>query len=390
MEYKRFSLGIRFAMTKDADLTPERVWALAFARIAPALVQGLSLFGMWDPFSEREPEPAYACVFSGMSNKRAKRLYRALLDDSVLCSYLTAYSPFVQNNVIERCGEPESLGAVQSDGTITGGSVSYAGMRFCGLSAGTCAPKRERIVIATEAIAGAYTPADAARRIMRAAARQCPDALMRVQRISDGGRGTLDTMVAACSGRYLLCRDTGVRYGVLPDRTAVVETEELSDEQVLKTLSAIMQDGYRNFLLAAGRQRRLPQLPESCSATVLTNPVPATPAEAKNVTYASGVETTLSESGFLHLVEGARIVVLGTTARDDTCRLLGATADSIRYHCGRKRVPFGVIARRSEGGYIVCAPDQKALCLPDATLDDAAERLFFSIPRSNKAQLEAL
>lgn len=381
MEYKRFSLGLRFAMTQDAGLTPERAWELLFSRVSPNLAHGLTLFGVWDLLCDNEPERAYICVFSNLSHKRAKSFYRALVADCVLGSYLTAYQPVIQQNRVERCGEAEYLGTADAKGVVTGGDVRYAQMCFCASEPIQQMPKPPRILIVTEAMGDCYSAADAGRRLMRQAAKLHPEAEIRLQRISDGGRGTLDAMIAACNGRYEICAQTGVRYGVLPDRTAVFETEPINDEQIADTLHAVAHEGYRSILLAAGKRRFHVALPEDLDVTILTNPVLDETPEQSNVHYASGVETILRVSGFLHKLAGARAVVLGTMARDESCELLGATADSIRYHCGRQKVPFAVLALCAQDRYILRAPNDQAETLAHVTLDEAADQLFSRIRR---------
>ncbi len=377
MEFKRFSLGLRFAMTKDAALSVQDVWDIVFSHVPAALVPGLLLHGAWDNTAVNEPEPAYICIFSKLSMKRAKRLYHALVANALLCSYLTAYMPFVQNNWVEKCAEVEFLGCIGTDGAVADGTARYAGMLFSAMPAAAGQAKPPRIIIAAESLGNAYTPADAARRMIRAAVSAYPSALVTPARISDGGDGTVDTMVAAGCGRYLLCAETGVRYGVLPDRTVVFETERLTDEQLSKTLERIMRDGFRTFLLAAGKRKtRHMDFPPDISVTILSNPVPAAPYSNSQVSYASGVETILNCSGFLRLCEGAAAVVLATAARDVSCELLGATADTIRFHCNQHRVPFSIIARLNENTYIIRPHGRPAESVFADNLDTAAQALF--------------
>ena len=116
MEFSRFSLGLRFAMTPYAGLTPEQVLSLLFSRVFSGLVEGLNLYCMWDDTAKDEPEPAFVCVFSNASLRRAKKLFGALSEDTQLFSYLTAFQPFVQNNLVEKCGAVQFIGTVGKDG----------------------------------------------------------------------------------------------------------------------------------------------------------------------------------------------------------------------------------------------------------------------------------
>ncbi len=377
MEFQRFSLGLRFAMTKDAGLTPERVWEILFSRVCKEGLQGLTLFGMWDNTAANEPEPAYICVFSKASMKRAKRLHSSLLSDGILCSYLTAYMPFVQNNWIENCKEPAYLGTIGQDGCVLDGEVRFEPMVFADKASEPARQgKRQQIFIAAEAIGGECPTGDVARHVMRQAIQAFPNARVTPVRICDGGRGTVDTLVAASCGRYLICQQTGVRYGVLPKRTVVLETEQLTDGEVLETLGYIMKDGYRDYLFAAGKRKLQVAFPPEITATVLSNPVPKATYADPGVRYASGVETILEASGFLRRCEAASMVVLATTAKDESCELLGATADTIRYHCDRHKVPFSILARRDETSYIIKPQGVPAMSVQATDVDTAAESLF--------------
>lgn len=376
-EFKRFSLGLRFAMTEDAALTPEAVRACVCAEVPLALVEGLTLSFAWDDTSDCEPEPAYLCIFSGMSLKRAKRLFRVVEANQRLCSYLTAYMPFVQNNWVEKCGKVEQLGKIARDGTFDGGDTACDGLRFCCAAQETAlTERRPHLLLAAESLGDGRPSADVARRLMRTAVEAFPKARITVERICDGGRGTVDTMVAACCGRYLLCKEPLVRCGVLPNRTVVFETEQLTDEQVEQTLQKLMRDGYRTFMLAAGKRRMHVAFPEEIAVTVLSNPVSKQPYGNSQLTYASGVETVLHYGDFLRACGEADAVVLATTAHDESCALLGATADTIRFYCERNHVPFCVLARLDESSYVIRPSGCEAEKMAATELDAAARALF--------------
>ncbi|NTU77361.1 MAG: hypothetical protein HGA90_06060 [Alphaproteobacteria bacterium] len=125
MEYSKFSLGLRFAMTNDANLTPEGCWNIVFSEVPMTHVVGSTLFGAWDDVGDAASESAYICMFSNLPLKVGKALFAQLQQKPVLLSYLTIYRPFIQNNRVEKCSEVEYLGKVLEDGSVSGGDVIY-------------------------------------------------------------------------------------------------------------------------------------------------------------------------------------------------------------------------------------------------------------------------
>ena len=388
MEFTRFSMGLRFAMTADADLTPEKVWGIVFSRVPNMLLTDVKLYGMWDDAFENEPEPAYICLFSNMRLSVGKRLYDLYSTDAALCSYLTAHLPFVQNNYVEQCSTVEYLGQIQPNGAVICGDVKYADMRFFG-------PKRPvpnrsvktpAILIASEWISPLCTPADAARRICRAAAKAYPNARIVLQRIADGGRGTTDALVASCAGRYARTRATGLVYGVLPDRHAVLETDGRPPETIAAAIDEIRDDGYPDVILAAGKDALPETFPAQSRVTVLSALPLIEQPEGENVQYRSGIDTVLHYGGVLHMLESAALVVVATNAADESCALLGATADTICFQCRKFKRPCAVIARGSDGGYLVREQEEPAKAFADQSLFEVAEEVFLNYKMAGAGQ----
>lgn len=376
MELKRFTLGMRFVMLPESGMTPNDAWEIVFQRIPKHLVEGLTLCGCRDETAETEPEPAYICAFSNASIKKAKRLVEAIRADAVLWSYLTGYRPLVQNNMLEKCKQMEWLGRIAQNGQVAGGEFSYAQMKFDDHKAVCEIPNSPRILIAAEAFDQNMSTASAGRILLRQAAQVFPKARIRMLQIAGGGRGTMDSLVSACDGRYLLLQKTNARCGILPDQTAVLEADGLEPELLTKTMQAVLDSGYQKLILAAGNAALSEAYPEGLEVTVLSNLPPQQQDEMEHVTYRSGIETMLEKSGFLRVLHGAALVITATMNAGADCRMLGSTVDTVLYHCRKQQVPAVVLAGSKDGGFTMKYNDQQAQKLAaDNAMQAAAEML---------------
>lgn len=385
MEFSRFSVGLRFAMTPDAALTPEDVWQIVFSRVPTTLLTDSKLYGMWDDAAEDEPEKAYICLFSNLRLTVGQALYDLLSTDFVLCSYLTAYMPFVQNNHVERCSRVEYLGQIQPNGSVICGDVRYGDMFFAGQK--RPAPNRNNklpcVVVASELVYGGCTSTDAARRICRAAAKAYPNTRVIPQRIASGGAGTLDALVAACCGRYMRVKSTDVRYGVLQDRTAILETAGLTQENLLATITAVRDAGYHSVILAAGADT-LPEIfVEGVELQIWSTHPDMAESEGNGVRRCSGLASVLRYGGFAHLLDNAALVVAATNGADGSLGIMDTVTDTICFACRTKRIPFALIARTQDGNYAIRYGDGETVQRHETTLDAVAEQLFSGIPLRN-------
>ena len=82
MEYSKFSLGLRFAMTSDASLTPDDCWNIVFSEVPITHVVGSTLFGAWDDVGDATSESAYICMFSNLPPHRQDRAFLSCLPGS--------------------------------------------------------------------------------------------------------------------------------------------------------------------------------------------------------------------------------------------------------------------------------------------------------------------
>lgn len=275
MNFNKFALGLRFAVSEHESHERAFFWDLLFTHLPPAVTEGLQLHGVVDTCADSEPENAYVCVFSNASIKRGKRLFQAIQADSHLCSYLTVYRPFVQTNKLETYPEAEYLGKVQGDGRVTDGKASYSSMRFCGkLMPRLRSSKRLCVLLAPDSFKGTITSAEVTRHLSRAVYRHMPLATVVPCLTADGGEGTMDAIICPRDGRYATCsahdclgEPLQARYGVLPDQTIVIEAattcgfrEQDRKRDIMRAssfglgemIAHVLDHGYRKIEIALG------------------------------------------------------------------------------------------------------------------------------------------
>ena len=400
MEYSKFSLGIRFAMTNDANLTPLGCWNIVFAEVPITYTVDANLFGAWDDVGAAESETAYICLLSNLPLNVGKDLYDQLQQKPALLSYLTIYRPFIQNNLVEKCSEVEFLGNVQPDGTVTGGDVAYGTMKLVGSLPEKCDNPMtcKRILIAPDAWAGKFTSADAVRHMLRSAAHILPKAKLSTQLIADGGQGTMDAMVCSVNGRYLKAKikaDSGetreIRYGILPDRTVVLESEDLSQDELTQALTLPQNRGFTRYYIAAGNGILPEQVPEGTDATVIGKRIPASRRNSAQIEYRNGIETVLDICNFnAHLANADWLIIL-SRLMDEAGSLQDPTADALLFHCRVLHKHAAVLAFTNDGRYFARIDDSPLVPIETTLFDDAADALFLIIRNSpittNKASL---
>ena len=391
MEYSKFSLGIRFAMTSDANLTPLDCWNIIFSEVPITHTVDANLFGAWDDVGAAESETAYICLFSNLPLSVGKDLYDQLQQKPSLLSYLTIYRPFIQNNLVEKCSEVEYLGNVQLDGTVVGGDVSYGTMQLVGGLPEKCMNPAicKRILIAPDAWAGKFTSADAVRHMLRSAAHILPKAKLSTQLIADGGAGTMDAMVCSVNGRYLKAKiqsDSGephsIRYGILPDRTVVLESEDLSETELEQVLTLPQNRGFTHYYIAAGNGFLPEQVPEGIDATVIGKRIPASRRNSAQIEYRNGVETVLEICNFnAHLAKADWLIIL-SRLMDEAGSMQDPTADALLFHCRVLHKHAAVLAFTEDGRYFAKIDDSPLVPIETTLFDDAADALFLIIRNS--------
>jgi len=388
MEYSKFSLGLRFAMTSDANLTPNDCWNIIFSEVPITHVVGSTLFGAWDDVGDAASESAYICMFSNLPLKVGKALFAQLQQKPVLLSYLTIYRPFIQNNRVEKCSEVEYLGQVQEDGSVQHGDVHYGTMKISGGLPETCEKPGQctRILIAPDAWYGKFTSADAARNMLRAASRILPKAVLSTQLIADGGEGTLDALICSNKGRYLkapILNAAGIphelHYGILPNRTVVIESEPLSQDELNQALTLPQNKGFTEYIVAAGNGVLPEDVPEGRYATVLGKRIPASQRNNVRVEYRNGIETVLEQCEFDRRLAKADWLIALTRLLDDEGFMRDATTDALLFHCRVQRKHVAVLAFSDDGHFFAKIDDAPLVPIETTSFDEAADALFLII-----------
>jgi glycerate kinase len=92
-----------------------------------------------------------------------------------------------------------------------------------------------RILIASDSFKGSLTSQEVGAAITKGILRACPEAEITVIPMADGGEGTVQALIASIGGQLITAEVTGplgapvkARFGLLPDRTAVLEMAEAS------------------------------------------------------------------------------------------------------------------------------------------------------------------
>ena len=388
MEYSKFSLGLRFAMTSDSNLTPKDCWNIAFSEVPITHVVGSTLFGAWDDVGDAESESAYICMFSNLPLKVGKALFAQLQQKPVLLSYLTIYHPFIQNNRVEKCTPVEYLGSVQPDGSVIDGEISYGTMQISGTLPEVCEKPGQcrRILIAPDAWEGKFTSADAARHMLRSASHMLPKASLRTQLIADGGQGTIDALVCSNNGRYLKAtiktEDGNTRelhYGILPNRTIVIESEQLTAEELTLALTLPQNKGFTEYIVAAGTGVLPEDVPDGRYATVLGKRIPASQRNNIRVEYRNGIETVLEFCEFnFHLGRADWLIVL-TRLLDQEGLMKDPTTDALLFHCRLLHKHAAVLVFTDDGRFFAKIDDNPLVPIETSSFDEAADALFLII-----------
>ena len=388
MDYSKFSLGLRFALTSDSNLTPEGCWSIAFSEVPLTHVVGSTLFGARDDVGDAEIESAYICMFSNLPLKTGKALFTQLMQKPVLLSHLTIYRPFIQNNRVETCSVVEYLGQVQDDGSVTGGDVSYASMKIVGGLPEVCEKPGQcrRILIAPDAWVGKFTSADAARHKLRAASRVLPKASLATQLIADGGKGTIDALVCSNKGRYCKAQITTasgetreLSYGILPNRTVVLESESLTEDELHQSLTLPQNKGFREYIIAAGTGVLPEDVPDGIYATVLGKRIPASRRNSIRVEYRNGIETVLEACEFNRRLQQADWLIALTRLLDDAGSLKDPTTDALLFHCRLLKKHAAILAFTDDGRFFAKVDNDPLVPIQTTSFDEAADALFLII-----------
>ena len=135
-----------------------------------------------------------------------------------------------------------------------------------------------KIVIAMDSFKGSLSSADAGHAAAAGILHAVPDAEIRVFPVADGGEGTVDALVSGLNGSYRtvtvsdpLGRPIAAQYGILPDRTAVIEMAAASGLPLLtqaerdpmhtttfgfgELIADAIRQGCRSFILGSAAVR---------------------------------------------------------------------------------------------------------------------------------------
>lgn len=251
MEIKRFGLGIRFPSELDTNSILELILnALPYHEL-----NGATLAITAAPKDEIMPYGTILLAMSGLSLKRARRIYRAASENAALMAGACTFRTFVQTNDLTRCEVLQSVGLVTKEGLITGGEAAFEGMRFLNSTIRSPRASKERyLILATpdERHSAEERCKAALNRLMNRA----PHAKFKMLPVANTSKGLLDSLLTALGGRYART-PSGVFLGFLPDDSAVIDESYLEGKSTGSSLLGekavfAIQQGYRNLYVAIG------------------------------------------------------------------------------------------------------------------------------------------
>jgi len=362
--FKKFSIGLRFWVRDRKKFSPSDAWNLLFACLSPKEVAGMELHGV---FQEEQDGLCYITVISKASLSRCRALYARLSSHPLVCSHLMFYRPFVQNNRLEQLDGYAFLGTVGDSGDVQYGDTSYGCMRFHGNNK-PMDPLLEPAVflIAPDACYDLLSPEQAIRSLMRVAYSYFPMAQILPYPLADGGKGSVDALIHALGGRYVQTKlhadngeNTTLRYGILPDRTIVIESDNADSAQ--KLLCETLDSGYTSFIVGLYGDA-------ACSKTSPFT-LPLHPkigdVQIRVIDSQSGISFFLDRAGFDARIRDVSVVITGDGRGSEN----HATAvREIKRRCTEQNIPVAVFEDNGE----VPKTAEEAL----SRLQESAEKVF--------------
>lgn len=233
MEILRFGLGIRFDVMagEEEQATPEQLWEEVFSVLTASDIKGMHVYGGHAAYASADP--CYTCVFTNGSLKEMRRVFKKLNEDAGVDMYLAPTHPFLQSNALEKIDGLTFFGRVQRDGSIAGGD-EMLGVQVC-KKRGKRKPAGKGIVflLAPDHYGEYLSSRRAIRRLTIAARKHFKGVRVLPLPVADGGPGTVDAVLTACSGILRTVPAKGpdgapvtAHYAVLKGNAAIIEMPE--------------------------------------------------------------------------------------------------------------------------------------------------------------------
>ncbi len=239
MQLKRLGLGMRFDYLSGAEREHARqAFEEIFSVLTLSELEGLSLYGGQDPFSEPE-ENVFLAVIMGGSLTAMRRIYRKISADAAIGMYLAHTHPFIENNRLISWEGERFYGTVGKDGAVSGGDDDTLSGLTVPKKHGRRKPvgKGIKVLFAPDGF-GKLTSETAVKRLAAAARRHFQGVEIVPVPITTGGKGMVRALVTAGSGVYRKAKITPVTpggarsavYGVLYGKRAVMSLAEILPE----------------------------------------------------------------------------------------------------------------------------------------------------------------
>lgn len=233
MEILKFGLGIRFDVMagEEEQATPKQLWEEVLSVLTASDVKGMHVYGGHAAYETADP--CYTCVFTNGSLKEMRRVFKKLNEDAGVDMYLAPTHPFLQNNALEKIEGLMFFGKVQRDGSVVGGDARLE-VQVC-KKRGKRRPAGKGIVflLAPDHYGAQLSSKRAIRRLTIAARKHFKGVRVLPLPVADGGPGTVDAVLTACSGIRRTVQIKGpdgapveAHYAVIKGKTAIIELPE--------------------------------------------------------------------------------------------------------------------------------------------------------------------
>lgn len=275
MDVARFGLGARFDLLYNEPnaKVEQQIWDKVFSVINISDAEGLMLFGHRQAISYSDcTQYIYTCIFTNGKLKQMRKLFEKL--KSGIMPLLCFDAPFIETNALREFEHVTGYGKLMPDGTLAGGEAQLI------LNSSDISPldipkhKQINILLSPDSYKGTLSARHAALRLAQAARSVFNNARLMHLPVADGGEGTLDAIISACSGsvheatvKGPYSQSVNAKYGVINSDTCVIESAQAcglglkgnlcyplsaSSYGVGELIKRALDDGFKKIIIGLG------------------------------------------------------------------------------------------------------------------------------------------
>lgn len=246
MIWHYFPIGMRFPVRDFSETTKRACWEIALSAAFASDARGTQLYEACETFDQGSEYAVYTCIVCYEPIEQSRTAGKTMHGLDRLMTRLCLHDPLVQANYLERFGPYPPIGEIDANGTVIPAEAGEAFLPTEGIGPMQRSEGWELLFVCDR---------EADTRTLGAAAAENG---FRVRRLllADGRAGAVHALVSGTNGRYetvLLNGADGVRtsctVGVIPGRTAVLETYGVAPEQAEELVRGVLDFGYRKLLI---------------------------------------------------------------------------------------------------------------------------------------------